>query len=99
MTVQRDCDRRAPPHALAQRGEQPALRIILAVRDGRAMEHEVDAVDRIVGGSACEPNDLIETLEGERLPRRRPRRHRRHDLASPLVKNPPGGRQLTQGVR
>jgi hypothetical protein len=98
VAVERDGDRRVRAQPRSERPQQPALGIVLAVRDGRAVEHEIHPVDRFVGRRARELDDLLEAPEGERLARGGPRRDGRDDLALRLVEHAPRRRELAQRV-
>jgi hypothetical protein len=58
------------------------------------VEHEVRAVDGIVRGRDGERHELPHRLQRQRLPRRRPRRERRHHLVPRLLEHAPRRREL-----
>jgi hypothetical protein len=62
------------------------------------VEHEEHTVDRVVERRTREPDDLVEAVEGERLPGSGPRSDGRDHVAPGVVQDLPSGAELAQGL-
>ncbi len=97
VAVEGDRDRNPRPQACPQASQQRALRVVDAFCEHRAVELQVDPVERRVAASHDLRGEGLEVRRRDRGSRRRPGEEAGDDLDAGVRQCVPGGRELLAG--